>query len=68
MTTADELIAAGRAMTKPCVLLRRGDGEPWGYWGGSRADLPNRGRCEVPTKPVRGTSSPSVNPRSPRRG
>jgi hypothetical protein len=46
--TADELIAEGELLVKRCFALSaRGSGTPAGYWGGSRADLPDQFPPEV---------------------
>ena len=46
--TADELIAEGEALVTRCFALSgRGAGAPAGYWGGSRADLPDQFPPEV---------------------
>lgn len=47
MTGAD-LVSEGEAIVKPCFALSaRGSGEPAGYWGGSRSDIPGEFPPEV---------------------
>jgi hypothetical protein len=46
--TGAELIAEGESLVKRCFALSaRGTGAPAGYWGGSRADLPDQFPPEV---------------------
>ena len=41
--TLDELIAEGERLSRPCYLLGAdGPGPVAGFWGGERADHPNK--------------------------